>query len=384
MRIIHTGDWHLGRLFYGDHLTEDQAYVLEQEFLPYVKEYRPHCVIIAGDVYDRAVPPEEAVELWDMVTARIVGDYKIPMIVISGNHDSGRRLASGNALLERVGLHMVGSFMDRPIILDDTYGQVRFFPCAYEEPRPIYEALRARGYEGNPFGTDYHAAYRSWVEMMKPQLGQRNVAIAHAFVTGGATSESERTLMVGASGQMGADVFSPFQYTALGHLHRPQQVDSERIRYSGSLLPYSFSEVGYEKSFVALEMDQLGQITTELIPLHGQHGMAVLCGYFDDLMNDEHLHTAHYNDYVAVELLDEAPIIDGLARLRTVFPLVKSLELLTRRDKPKESEAAVLYRKLSAEDLLASFMVAARHEGLSEEEKVYVNDVWREVEEAMR
>ncbi len=408
MRILHTADWHLGRLFYNEHLTRDQAHVLDHQFFPLLKEEQIDLVVLSGDVFDRSVPPIEAIELWDSVLHRLAFTENIPMVAISGNHDSGPRLAMGHSAWETHGIHLLGHAHQgiNPISFQDAYGQLDVWALPYGEVRDMQSALNRQGvvnsdnssYKGNDeisvvgtaecaLGVDTNTynwtiadAYEHWSYYAKRcSKGHRSLCMAHAFVAGGAESESERPLLVGGSGQVPTTVFKDFTYTALGHLHRPQRIGVDHIRYSGSLLTYSFDEVGYSKSFTIVDIDGKGATTISEIPIVGRRQFVSLTGYFDDLLADESLHIRHHNDYVEVRLLDTAPVVDGMRRLRKVFPYCMRLELVGRMEVVQDITGAKRFKELNERDLFAQFAKEARNEELSQEELDYMEQLWRRV-----
>lgn len=408
MRILHTADWHLGRLFYNEHLTTDQAYVLDHQFFPLLKEEQIDLVLLSGDVFDRSVPPIEAIELWDSVLHRLAFSENIPLVAISGNHDSGPRLAMGHSAWETHGIHLLGHAHQgiNPISFQDAYGQLDVWALPYGEVRDMQSALNRQGvvnsdnssYKGNDeisvvgtaecaLGVDTNTynwtiadAYEHWSYYAKRcSKGHRSLCMAHAFVAGGAESESERPLLVGGSGQVPTTVFKDFTYTALGHLHRPQRIGVDHIRYSGSLLTYSFDEVGYSKSFTIVDIDGKGATTISEIPIVGLRQFVSLTGYFDDLLADESLHTRHHNDYVEVRLLDTAPVVDGMRRLRKVFPYCMRLELVGRMEVVQDITGAKRFKELNERDLFAQFAKEARNEELSQEELEYMEGLWHRV-----
>ena len=408
MRILHTADWHLGRLFYNEHLTTDQAHILDHQFFPLLKEEQIDLVVLSGDVFDRSVPPIEAIELWDSVLHRLAFSENIPMVAISGNHDSGPRLAMGHSAWETHGIHLLGHAHQgiNPISFQDGHGQLDVWALPYGEVRDMQSALNRQGvvnsdnssYKGNDeisvvgtaecaLGVDTNKynwtiadAYEHWSYYAKRcSKGHRSLCMAHAFVAGGAESESERPLLVGGSGQVPTTVFKDFTYTALGHLHRPQRIGVDHIRYSGSLLTYSFDEVGYSKSFTIVDIDGKGATTISEIPIVGRRQFVSLTGYFDDLLADESLHTRHHNDYVEVRLLDTAPVVDGMRRLRKVFPYCMRLELVGRMEVVRDTTGAKRFRELNEKDLFAQFAKEARNEELSQEELEYMEGLWHRV-----
>lgn len=386
MRILHTGDWHLGRIFYARHLTNDQAYVLEHQFFKLLKDAKIDAVVIAGDVFDRAVPPVEAVELWDMVITKLALDYKIPTLVIGGNHDIAERLDMGRDLYSRSHVHVWGR-MDRslePLYLEDGYGEIAFCPMPFTEPRTVLTNLletvpaKQRLDEWQNLAVAYGETYAAWADYLRslvPQ-GMRTVGMAHTMVAGSITSESERPLVIGGTANVGVDVFAPFNYTALGHIHRPQRMGTDNIRYSGSLLKYSFDEANHNKSFTIVDMDAKGHCQIEQVGIEAQHDVAIVKGNFNDILQDTALHETYKDTYLQVELADTEPVIDGMARLRDVFPYAMSLELTGRMQAELTADNRVNYKELSERELFEDFALAVRNEPLSDEEKEFMNSLW--------
>ncbi|MBF0531371.1 MAG: exonuclease subunit SbcD, partial [Deltaproteobacteria bacterium] len=245
MRILHTSDWHLGRLFHGVHLTQDQAHILDQ-LVDLVRDVQPQVVIISGDIFDRAVPPPEAVDLLDDVLERLVLGLQVPVILIAGNHDSPVRLEFGSRLLARSRLFVRGRVDPamRPVVLSDESGPVSIWAWPFAEIPEIRQSL------GRPDLPDQTAALLAGLEHFRTiqPPGPRTVLVTHAFVAGGQSSESERPLSLGGVDQVPLETLADWNYVALGHLHRPQSFDHGRVHYPGSLLKYSFSEIDHHKS----------------------------------------------------------------------------------------------------------------------------------------
>jgi len=263
MRFIHTADWHLGRTFHHASLLEDQAHVLQQ-LVQVARASQPEVVIIAGDIYDRAVPPTEAVDLLDQTLCELVLEANLPVIIIAGNHDSPQRLQFGARLLESRRLYVFGRPSDQVRFLQfyDEDGPVMFYAMPYAEPAVM------RAYWGDDQITSHQTAYRAYAARVTRQhpAGIRSVVVGHCFVAGGEECESERPLSVGGTGEVSADCFAGFSYAALGHLHRPQTAGSDAVHYAGSLLKYSFAEAGHTKSFNLVEMDAAGRCTVDASP----------------------------------------------------------------------------------------------------------------------
>lgn len=268
MKFIHTADWHLGKLLKEHSMTEDQEWLLNNRFLPLVDDEKPDVILLSGDVYDRSYPPEEAVELFDRMTEEIVGKRKIPFIIISGNHDSAERLAVASRLLKWQGLYIFGPLTRlSPVILEDADGKVAFCPLPYAEPARVRVMMNTLGLEGADQVHSYEEAetvLSRYLLSLLPAEPLRKVALAHAFAAGGTPSESERPLSIGGYDRISDSVFEDYDYTALGHLHRPQktQKGSEKIQYSGSLMRYSFDEVNQKKGVIVGELDKEGKVHT--------------------------------------------------------------------------------------------------------------------------
>ena len=318
MRFIHTADWHLGRLFFGRHLTDDQAHVLD-ELVRLAKDACAEAVVIAGDIYDRAVPPVEAVELFDDTLSRLLLEEKLKVIYIAGNHDSAARLGFGSRLLAGGGVFVAGQLQADapPIILDDAHGKVAFSLLPYMEPATVRFAYGEAAEElmGFDEATSFTVARAA---ALVPERC-RSVAVAHAFIAGGASSESERPLSVGGSDSVSPACFAPFSYTALGHLHAPQRAGAENIRYSGSLMKYSFSEAGQRKGVTVVDLAADGTVSVEEVPLAAPHDLAVVRGTLQEILEDRECFPQS-EDYTAVELMDEGPVLDANGKLRAVYP----------------------------------------------------------------
>ncbi|MBI4587115.1 MAG: exonuclease SbcCD subunit D [Planctomycetes bacterium] len=351
MRWIHTADWHLGRLFHGVHLTEDQAYILDQ-LIGILREARPDLLIVAGDIYDRAVPPPEAVNLLDEVLSRIVLGLKVPVILIAGNHDSPDRLGFASRLLAAQGLHVHGALPQAfaPLILEDRAGPVCFYPLPYAEPAVARERLQRDSV------ADAQGAMEALVEAVRQvhPAGRRAVAIGHAFVSGGLESESERPLSVGGAATVEACCFGGFHYTALGHLHRPQAVGSDTIHYSGSILKYSFSEARDSKSVHLVEMDAEGRCRVEKIPLAPKRDLRCLEGCLQDILKNA-AGDPRRHDYLQVTLLDRGAILDAMGKIRDVYPNALQLSRPALRAAASSGGSSLNRRQLSDADLFSAF-----------------------------
>lgn len=350
MRFIHTSDWHLGRLFFGEALTEEQAALL-REFVALAKDMKPDAILIAGDVYDRSVPPADAVELLDEVLAKLVLDCDIPVLMIAGNHDSGPRLAFGNRFFGKNRLHVCSSVAPGSVTLTDEWGPVKVLLVPYADTAAVRLGLE------DAEVTDADAAIsRRMARQDQTAVHEgRSVAVVHAFLTGGQASESERPLSVGGTGAVSTEHFDGFNYVALGHLHRPQQMKAGRLTYSGSLMKYSFDEALQKKGVYWVELDGEGNLRQEFLPLAPRRDVRVVEGLFNELMRGPQ-NGENSDDYLSVTLLDEAPVIQAIHRLRNLYP--KTMEINYRY----QQEALQItpgqrpdHRSLSGMDLFESF-----------------------------
>lgn len=382
MRFLHTADWHLGRIFYGQYLTDDQAHVLENQFFSILKDEKIDGILLAGDVFDRAVPPIEAIELWDSIITRLAMDYKVPLFVVSGNHDGAERLEVGRSMLSQSGIHIWGSphHALQPFEFEGVDGKVVICPMPFSEPRRVGDAL---GFVTPSLETglnlhNYDQMYQAWSNHLRNQVpkGMRSIAISHAFVMGGDVGGSERTLSIGGSEQVSPQVFKDFQYTALGHLHGPQRMGADYIRYSGSPLKYSFDEHTQKKSFTIVDMNTKGQVDISTIPVDAKRDVVILEGYFEDLLNNKELQAKHKDDYVQARLLDTMPIMDGMAKLRQVYHRCMTIDLVGRVATPMADMDEAVFKELNERELFNQFAETVWKEPLTEREQQYINSVW--------
>lgn len=320
LKILHTADWHLGKTVQGTSMLEDQKYILQQ-FLRVVDEQQPDAIIIAGDLYDRSVPPVIAVQLLDDVFEEIVKNREIPLLAIAGNHDSTSRVDFGSTLFKESGLYVKGKLAKEmtPIRLEDEHGAVDFYLIPFADPQEVRYVFEKEDVHTN------QQAMETIMEAIQPTTN-RSVCIAHAFVTKNGEQqenpdEGERPLSIGGSECIDASLFEKFNYTALGHLHQAHFVAHEKIRYSGSPLKYSVSEATHQKGVLMLELDAKGNVTIEKIPLKPIRDLRRIEGFMEDLLK-----LPASEDYVYVTLLDEAPILSPMEKIRTVFPNAMHIE----------------------------------------------------------
>lgn len=369
MRFLHTADWHLGRLFHARSLLEDQAHILDQ-FVELVHAERPDAVLIAGDVYDRAVPPPEAVALLDAVLARIVVDAGVPVVMIAGNHDSAQRLEFGARLMAAQGLHVAGCTSAQATCarLHDAHGEVRIYALPYAEPAVVRDALGAEL-------PTHEAALCAQLDAIRASHppGMRSVVVGHAFVVGGAVSESERPLSVGGSGAIGAEAFEGFDLVALGHLHRPQTLGG-RVHYAGSLLKYSLSECDHEKAVSLIELDGSGNVRITPRPLRPLRDLRVVEGELAALLQAA-ADDANRDDYLYARLTDAGALLDPMAKLRQAYPNVLAIERTVLARSGAAGEAGRRLRELGTGELFANFFREVADADLDEDQRATMDQI---------
>ena len=320
MKLIHLSDIHLGKRVNEFSMLEDQAHILKK-ILAVVDEEKPNGVLIAGDVYDKSVPSTEAVQLFDDFLVGLA-ERKLPVFIISGNHDSPERLSFANRLIDAVGIHLAPVYngVVEPITLSDEYGPVNVYMLPFIKPAHV------RGFFPDTEIAGYSDAVAAAIGRMNIDKTQRNVLITHQFVTGAQRSDSEE-LSVGGTDNIGAEVFCDFDYVALGHIHGPQNMDSGRIRYCGSPLKYSFSEAAQQKSVTVAELKEKGALEIHTVPLIPRRDMVELKGSYQQLtLREFYENTTYQEDYTHITLTDEEDIPDAVAKLRAVYHNLMKLD----------------------------------------------------------
>jgi len=343
MKFIHTSDWHIGRQLHNQSLIDDQRHVLAQ-ILALAEEHAVDAMIIAGDIYDRSIPPANAVALLDDVVNKLVNEMKIPVIMIAGNHDGHERLGFASRQMSDSGLHIIGPLHNAlsPITLKGRSGGAAFYGLPYADPAMVRQVFDCEV-----------SSHEQAMEVLLEQVhghdsqGLPKVVIGHCFLDGGSESESERPLSIGGADKISPTLFTPFNYTALGHLHGPQYKGEEQIRYSGSILKYSFSEQHQKKSVTLVEFDDQGKAQIALLPLTAKRDVRIVEGELSVLLESGKT-DPNRDDYLMVRLLDKHAILDAMGKLRSVYPNVLHLErtglmsdngqLEIRRDHIKKGE----------------------------------------------
>ncbi|MFD9466703.1 exonuclease SbcCD subunit D [Streptomyces sp. NPDC060027] len=373
MRLLHTSDWHLGRAFHRVNMLGAQSDFIGH-LVTTAREREVDAVVVSGDVYDRAVPPLAAVQLFDEALHRLA-DLGVPTVMISGNHDSARRLGVGAGLIGRAGIHLRTdpAGCGTPVVLADARGDVAFYGLPYLEPALVKDefGVEKAGHEAVLAA----AMDRVRADLATRSPGTRSVVLAHAFVTGGEVSDSERDITVGGVASVPAGVFDGVDYTALGHLHG-SQIIGERVRYSGSPLPYSFSEAGHRKTMWLVDLGPDGSLATERIDCPVPRSLARVRGHLDDLLADPELER-HTGAWVEATLTDPVRPADPMARLAERFPYTLSLVFAPERS-PQAPDISYARRLAgrSEQQIAEDFVAHVRGAGPDTHEQAVLRDAF--------
>ncbi|RJG51349.1 exonuclease SbcCD subunit D [Motilimonas pumila] len=321
MKFIHTSDWHLGRQLHHQSLLEDQAHVLEQ-IIAFAAEHEVDAVIVAGDIYDRSVPPAQAVALLDRVLTRLLDELKVKVIMIAGNHDGHERLSFAAKQMQASGLYIVGPLSATicPIVLPGQGGSEYHFWAL-----PYFDPATARQVFSSECASHEQAMATVLEHCQRDNSAAGNILISHCFIDGGSESESERPLSIGGADKISPQLLQDFDYVALGHLHGPQYKGAKHVRYSGSILKYSFSEQHQHKSVTLVEFDADGGVDWQLLPLTPARDVRIIETDLATLLEEGPSDPAN-QDYVMVRLTDSHAILDAMAKVRQAYPNVLHLE----------------------------------------------------------
>jgi len=380
MKFFHLSDLHLGKRVNEFSMLEDQWDIL-QKIVVFAKEHKPDAVLIAGDVYDKSMPIVEAVQLLDRFLVWL-NELGITVFIVSGNHDNAERVAFGAELLKNSSVHIVQSYNGKiaPVTLSDGYGDINIWMLPYLKP-----SLIRRHFPDRDVNT-YSDAISAALSNANLDISARNVLVAHQFVTGAITSESEE-ISVGGSENVDSSVFDGFDYVALGHIHRPQQICRETLRYSGTPLKYSFSEASHTKSVTVVDMDGKGEIKITELPLAPLRDMREVRGTYNEIMNRNSYRGTNTEDYVHIVLTDEQDEPDAMAKLRNVYPNLMRLGYDNRRTQAASSlETVASTEKKTPSQLFGELFEMQNGQPMSEEQSKYVtnlfNEIWEEVANA--
>lgn len=373
MKFFHLSDLHLGKRLNEFNLLEDQDYIL-RVILGLLDEEKPDAVLLAGDIYDKAVPSAEAVQLFDFFLRRLA-ERGLQVFVISGNHDSPERIAFGSRLMDPSGIHMspVYDGAVRPISLRDEWGEVKVYMLPFLKPAHV-----RRFFPEAEIGS-YTDAMRTVIEAMDVDPAARNLLVTHQFVTGAARSESEE-ISVGGTDNVDASVFDRFDYVALGHIHSPQSVERESLRYCGTPLKYSFSEARQEKSVTVVELGRKGELRLRTLPLTPLRDMRELRGSYMELTALSSYQGTNREDYLHITLTDEEDIPDAIGKLRVIYPNLMKLDYDNTRTRRSQtiSGAEEQARKTPLE-LFDELYEKQNNQPMSEEQRRFTQGLIEEI-----
>ena len=375
MEFVHLSDLHLGKRVNGYSMIEDQKYIL-LKILNVIDEQKAEAVVIAGDVYDKPIPPTEAVQLFDDFLFRLV-ERNLQILVISGNHDSPERIAFGSRFMDKSGVHMSQVYNGKNdlVELNDKYGKVNFYMLPFVKPSNV-----RRFFEDEEINT-YTDAVRVAVSHMNVNKKARNVIITHQFVTGAQRSESE-TIAVGGTDNVDSYVFDDFDYVALGHIHGPQNVGKNTVRYCGTPLKYSFSEISHKKSVTVVEMKEKGNVKVSTVELTPKLDMREIKGTYEELTFKKNYENTNTEDYLHIILTDEEDVADAVAKLRCVYPNLMKLDYdNTRTRNSLALTQAEETEKKSDTELLSEFFEKQNGKPLSDEQLEYAANLFEQIKE---
>ena len=374
MKLFHLSDLHLGKRVNEFSMLEDQKYILTK-IINIIDEQIPDAIIIAGDVYDKSVPPAEAVELFDDFLVRLA-KRNLKVFIISGNHDSAERIAFGGRLMDKSGIYMSPVYNGHiePVTITDPYGNVNFYMMPFVKPSHV-----RRFYPDSEIES-YTDAMKVAVEEMNMNQSERNVLITHQFVTGALRTESE-DISVGGTDNVDVNVFDGFDYVALGHIHRAQKCGSEYVRYSGTPLKYSFSEAKDVKSITVIEMKEKGSIELSFIPLTPKRDLVEIKGKYNELTLKSFYEGTSYNeDYMHITLTDEEDIPDVLTKLRVVYKNIMKLDYDNMRTRhATEISGATDITTKSPLQHFSEFYEQQNGKGMSEEQTSFMADLIEQI-----
>lgn len=377
MKLMHLSDLHIGKRVNEFSMAEDQKYILAQ-ILSIVEKEQVEGVILAGDIYDKPVPSAEAVQIFDGFLTNLA-NYQIPVFVISGNHDSAERLAFGAQLMSKRGVYLSPVYEGtvEKICVTDSYGQLFIYLLPFVKPSTVRHA-----FEEEEIGS-YQEAVQTAVKHMAADPSKRNLLVAHQFVTGASRCESEE-VSVGGLDQVSVSIFDAFDYVALGHIHSPQHVGRETVRYCGTPLKYSFSEAEQEKSVTIVELKEKGEVTIRKVSLIPLRDMRKIRGTYMEVTELSFYQGMNTADYIQVTLTDEEDIPDGLQKLRVIYPNLMRLEYDNKRTRESRLvEGTITVEQKSEQELFEEFYELQNNQSMSELQEEFIGKLLRELQEKM-
>lgn len=376
MKLIHLSDLHIGKRVNEISMLEEQQHILSSILL-IIDAEKPDAVLIAGDVYDKSIPSTEAVSLFDDFLVSLAR-RNVPVMIISGNHDSAERLAFCNRLLGNAGIHISPAYHGpiEPVTLSDDVGDVNFWLLPFVKPAHV------KRFHPEAHIDSYTDACRVAIENMAIDFSKRNVLLTHQFVTGAATCSSEE-ISVGGTDNVDASVFDCFDYVALGHIHGPQNIGSNRIRYCGTPLKYSISEESHHKSITIVHLGQKGELLLELRPLTPLHDMRTIRGNFETLTSKTFYAETATEDYLQIILTDEEDIPEAMGRLRQIYPNIMSIHYDNSRTRANQViDGALEVQRKSPLELFGELYELQNNRPMSDEQHTYLQKMIESIWEA--
>ena len=369
MKFIHLSDLHIGKRVNEFSMIEDQIFILNQ-ILDIIDRVKPDAVIIAGDIYDKTMPSEEAVHLLNDFICSLA-DRNLRTYIISGNHDSAERLSFGSKLMNRSGIFICPAYSGNVVkhVHEDEYGQVNIYMLPFIKPAHV------RSFFFVAEITNYTDAVKTAIDSMEIDIKNRNILITHQFVTGAKRSESEE-ISVGGSDNVDSSVLSDFDYVALGHIHGPQQIERKTIRYCGTPLKYSFSEVSHVKSVTIVTLNEKGNVTIETEPLVPMRDMRIIRGTYNEITHRANYENTNTEDYIQIVLTDEEDVPDAIGRLRVIYPNIMQLKYDNKRTKTNQHLGPVEnIEERKPIELFAEFYEKQNNQAMTEEQTRFVSSL---------
>ncbi len=373
MKIFHLSDLHLGKKLNEQPLIEDQEFILNQ-IAEEARKNKIDAVIIAGDIFDKSIATVEALGLFEEFLKKLVS-FKIKVLIISGNHDSAERLSFGSDFMEASSIFISPAYDGKypPVTLTDEYGEINFYLLPFIKPAVVRHFFPEENIES------YTDAVRSAIKKMNPDFSKRNVMAAHQFITGAGRCESEE-VSVGGLDNVDASVFDGFDYTALGHIHGPQNIGSEKVRYCGTPLKYSFSEINHKKSITVVELKEKGNVTVSEIPLVPLRDMKELKGKYDELVLRENYKDKNLDDFYRIILTDEDDVPDALGKLKMIYKNLMRLDYDNLRTRSYHSTSEInMEQRADPAELFAKFYENRNVEKLSDVQRDFVIQLIEEI-----
>ena len=380
MKFLHLADLHLGKILQEQSLIEDQEYMLNQ-IIEIIEKENIDAVLISGDVYDRSVPPAEAVNLLDCFLKTLIKEIKIKVFIIAGNHDSKDRLAFGSKIFEDEGLYIESKYNGdlRKVELQDEYGKLYIYMLPFVKP------IEVKQFFEDDLENNYNVAINKIISKEKINVEERNIILVHQFVTAGMV-EPERTesevLSLGGIENVDVSNFNDFDYVAIGHVHRPQKIGRNTARYAGTMLKYSFSEINHNKTIPIIELKDKGDININLVQLNPLRDMREIKGPIEELIKQENYECGNTNDYIKAVITNEEPVYDAIGQIRRIYPNTLKLEIRNSKTISNVEEQNINLenvKKKTELELFADFYKAQNNADLDEKRTEIIKNIISEV-----